>query len=373
LRSHAERGNEAPRQGFTLIELLIVITIIGILAALVVGVASIAAQSGREAKTRNIIGRIHTLVNEHYNTYKNRRIELRETGALGTGIEQQIAAAPSTTLDAAEKRTALQEARLMALREIVLMDMPDRWSDVWLGPLPPTGASLPLNAPVPYYNSARTPLSENYLRRFRSLYESTNSITNAANTLEDIQNNQGAECLYMIVMTACGDGEARTLFHENDIGDADGDGAREFLDAWGRPVNYLRWAPGFNSQIQLDAPELMSLAPAQRPAAIAADHDPLDVFRVDATAYRLVPLIYSSGRDEAIGLRTEDNYVTWPNWTGAFPSMAFNNTAPHIRSPRLTPYVSGGPPTAPLALFGSDNGQEAATDNIHNHLIGRRL
>jgi hypothetical protein len=113
-------------------------------------------------------------------------------------------------------------------------------------------------------------------------------------------------------------------------------------------------------------------------AAIAADHDPLDVFRVDLTAYRLLPLVYSPGRNETSGLNSEEDYVTWPNWipVASLPGMAFSAMAPHITSPRLTPYVADGDSmsrTSPDELFGSDNGQEAATDNVHNHLVGRRL
>ncbi len=56
----------------------------------------------------------------------------------------------------------------------------------------------------------------------------------------------------MIVTLACGDGEAKTLFKESEIGDTDGDGAPEFLDGWKHPISFLRWAPGFDSQIQLN-------------------------------------------------------------------------------------------------------------------------
>ncbi len=60
----------------------------------------------------------------------------------------------------------------------------------------------------------------------------------------------------MVITLATADGEARTLFGENSIGDTDGDGAPEFVDGWGHPINFLRWAPGFESQIQLDANQL---------------------------------------------------------------------------------------------------------------------
>ncbi len=63
----------------------------------------------------------------------------------------------------------------------------------------------------------------------------------------------------MIVTLACGDGEAKTLFKESEIGDTDGDGAPEFLDGWKHPISFLRWAPGFDSQIQLNLKTLTGM------------------------------------------------------------------------------------------------------------------
>ena len=43
----------------------------------------------------------------------------------------------------------------------------------------------------------------------------------------------------------------RDLFNESSIGDVDQDGFPEFLDAWGTPIRFLRWAPGFtDSELQ---------------------------------------------------------------------------------------------------------------------------
>src|SRR3954467_13592230 len=67
------------RAGFTLIELLIVILIISILAALVLGVAAVAAETARQSQSRHVVERLHTLLTEHYGTYKSRRVKLRES------------------------------------------------------------------------------------------------------------------------------------------------------------------------------------------------------------------------------------------------------------------------------------------------------
>src|SRR5437016_758109 len=42
----------------------------------------------------------------------------------------------------------------------------------------------------------------------------------------------------------------RQLFSEGDIGDVDNNGFPEFIDGWGRPINFVRWPAGFNSELQ---------------------------------------------------------------------------------------------------------------------------
>jgi hypothetical protein len=212
--------------------------------------------------------------------------------------------------------------------------------------------------------SARTPLAQIYLRTYDKIAKSINRITGELNTGEEITDNQGAECLYMVITTATGDGEARSQFSENNIGDVDGDGAPEFLDGWGNPISFLRWAPGFDSDIQLNAVELENMASAVRKQAIDGDHDPFDMYRRDSSAYRLTPLIYSAGRDEEYGINNEKPYVTWVKPS----SPAFNSTPPPFFAPQSTPYpyLKAMPNSV---YIGSDNGEGVSVDNIHNHLI----
>ena len=42
--------------------------------------------------------------------------------------------------------------------------------------------------------------------------------------------------------------EAMSQFGENEIADLDGDGWPVFVDGWGNPIMFLRWAPGFSSE-----------------------------------------------------------------------------------------------------------------------------
>jgi hypothetical protein len=214
----------------------------------------------------------------------------------------------------------------------------------------------------------RTPLSAIYLRRYQQVTPTTA--------------NQGAECLYLIITLACGDGEARSQFGEDSIGDTDGDGAYEFLDGWGHPIEFLRSAPGFDSQVQINANSFGSTSPkdnAAWKAAAASDHDPFDLYRVDqlpdgsgTAAFRLVPLIYSPGRDETLGIRSAPRYVAHlglnkreledapqpDEWRIILPWAPIND--PDVKT-------SDNP-----VFLGTVLPEGGAADNIHNHLLGRR-
>ena len=370
------------RPGVTLIELLITIMIISILAAAVLGVAAVAGETAREAKTRTIISRLHSLLMEQYDTYANRRVKLN------SNVLDEINK-PTLAANTAQRGRLKAEARLYALREMMLMEVPDRWSDVLLNSVPttdPTSATafdpIYLDAPpvpdLPGNPANRTELASLYLRTFRRIASATNKISGNTNERDEILANQGAECLYMVIMNACGDGEARTLFPESNIGDTDGDGAPEFIDGWGHPIEFLRWAPGFESDVQVNANELDSppspTTPAEAWAAAgASDHDPFDLYRVQPAAFRLVPLIYSLGRDEEAGLYNDGTLVPWRPATFA-PGLSTTGSPQYV-TPALDPYVKNSGQYLNAAYTGylaTAVDRSLATDNIHNHLIGTR-
>jgi hypothetical protein len=72
-------------------------------------------------------------------------------------------------------------------------------------------------------------------------------------------------------------------FTQAEIGDTNGNGWLEFLDGWGRPIHFLRWAPGFSAYSDIQVADATN------------HHDPFDPLRVDKNAFQLFPLIYSSG------------------------------------------------------------------------------
>jgi type II secretory pathway pseudopilin PulG len=354
----------------TLIELLIVMLIISILAALVLGVAAVAGQTAREAQTQHTVLRLHRLLMEQYDTYKTRRVKVNK--AIIDKIDAQLKAKTITQAQAGQLRA---RARLNALRELMILEMPDRWSDILLNDVPSSPTSTAAEARYPIYidpltlsSAGRTPLSEIYLRRYARI------AANNAPTKEVLMDNEGAECLYLIITLACGDGEARSQFGEDSIGDTDNDGAYEFLDGWGHPIQFLRWAPGFNSLVQLNPIRLSGMTAQEVDLEIAKDYDPFDLYRVDVDpstrrprAFRLVPLIYSAGRDETYGIRTAPLHA-------ALYGLANSASLPtNIPEPQPYALVTDKSVTPNEDIYIGQAAPDAgATDNVHNHLLGRR-
>lgn len=339
------------RRGLTLVELLITMAIMAIIAAAILGTAAAAMENARVRKTQALITKIHTLLMEHYASYETRRVEVHPD------IISQIDAWAAAASSPAEMQTRsvargqmLADARLLAVRELMKKEMPDRQVDI---------------EHLPLVLTQSPPLAQTYYRRLQQL-PSGESLSSA-------------ECLYMVVMNATGDGEARTLFAKQDIGDVDGDGAPEFIDGWGNPIGWIRWPAGVVSDLQPLNPD------GTRPGE--TDHDPFDRFRRDSPtvttpnlnlypsargfsntystnlrsrlqaaaadpskthlmAYRLVPLVFSAGADGESAMRVADD----------------TDTNKPLDPYYMTPdnYQAGAPDRDNL---------EATKDNITNHLI----
>jgi prepilin-type N-terminal cleavage/methylation domain-containing protein len=343
-RAHGLRAAHCPlptpyvRGGFTLIELLITMTIIAIISAAILGTAAAAFENARRSRTQSLITKISGLVLERWDSYANRRLDINPL--LVNEINQKY---QSNQITAAQRGKMLADARLIGLRELMKMEMPDSYRDV---------------AWTPQILASTPPLTFAYRRSYATGNEDSNDI---------------AEHLYKTVMYATGDGEARTLFNSQDIGDTDGDGAPEFIDGWGNPIRWIRWPSGFVSDLQ----------PAQELNRNIDDHDPFDVFKRDSPERLLVsPLGNPDPSHYPVALRAQTDILNLRN-----SQVQPSNT--RLAAVRFVPLVfsNGTDGEAALAFYGNSAGLDPYglnedqnqpgqvdgsspewRDNIHNHL-----
>ncbi len=371
-----DRVSKDGRAGFTLAELLVVIAIIGILTSMTLFALYGVREDAKESRTRAEIAKINEVIMQHWESYRTRPMPIR----IAARTDPYVAAA----------------IRLNALRELMRMELPDRTTDLFLRNAG-TGAWFPpTSVPNPSLFYASTPVGLQappsrwlaYQRRIAANASRGNNWTNL---------HEHAECLYMILAaTHEGDTAALDFFSEKEIGDTDGDGMPEILDAWGKPIYFLRWAPGYVSELQ---------DPRRR------EPDPFDPLRVDPRwennddtdpntklddPFALFPLIYSAGRDKKYGVVRKDydptinpppdfdiNYFDthlapynsaalnpalysyapvfppppWPSvdWPAVWPSRPMND--PYVILPRAGDYVG--------RRFVNGN----ADDDLTNHLL----
>lgn len=282
------------RGGFTLVELMVVMIILSILASLTLAGLAGARTRSKIDKTKSTIRKIHEIVIPHYESFAEKRVAgprfvaTAPTAAVGATlpiytvwidtsltpprawINDKPGAAwvgPSTNT-----RKTIAEGRLKTLRVMQLLDLPDQWDDVGGATSPSVQAS----------NAAS--LMSAAARRYQQFRAGT-SVTDQW---------ESAECLAMIVTRGGFAGDATENFRTDEIGDVDNDGAPEFLDAWGQPIQFIRWPVGYTINTPGGRPPVTRTLQTGDPLA---DHDPLDPMNVATNDYRLIPLIYSGGPD----------------------------------------------------------------------------
>lgn len=294
------------RQAFTLIELLVTMAIIGILLSMMVGAVWVAQETARAEQTRGMIAKLHNVLIERWEEYRTRRVSLHPSASPVPGT------------------------RLLAIRDLMRMEMPDRYDDLYFSSASPYAIIDRKNDP----DTATPPdhkdpgLRTTYLRRInaaRGKYNAANGTTwgNSASTPEDaadqfIQNvlglasneNQSAECLHLIIMASM-PADERVTFKHKEYADTNANFMPEFLDAWGTPIRFLRWAPGVVSDVQIHNPvdyhdpfDPYGISMGQTSASINRQPPPTGAGESvpPEWGYATLPYIYSAGADRQFGI-----------------------------------------------------------------------
>ncbi len=364
------------RGGFTLVELLTTITIIGVLASMTLLVVRGAQRDSLDAKTRVTIGKIHEVLAARWEEYFTQPLPIKLPPAAfernGAGVR-------------ALSSREMSRVRLIAIRDLMRLELPDCPGDVKFFATTPASTVAPLLVPkmigarsYEVGNSGtplalgRVPAPSPFLAIRKALQRATAS--NPSNPWDATNANE--ELLYLIVANSFVNGSsALELFAANELGDTDGDGLREFVDAWGRPIAWIRWPAGAYNLVAGDGINDNYPVATSDPFGMESE-DPFDPLSsdlgIDMAGFEpgpgLFPLVISAGFDGVHGVRFRwdgvpiefsSSDVTWPRSGMSLPA-GYPNPLPYP-----DPYHPRGATLDQKLGFTLDPG--AASDNITNY------
>ena len=277
----------ATRQAFTLVEMLIVCAVIAILAILTLFAVSKAATASKVTKTRATIQKLDVAIRQIFESYEDQF----------DAIKKRVARDYPTLTQEEHRRIAAH-----FIRDLMRMEMPQNWAEVNADP-------ISISSGGQSYRMEKSPLLDYY--------------RNAT----DGNTPDSAALLFLIVQNL--NPEALEAFHGSEVADTNGDGLLRFVDAWGKPIRFLRWTPAFSgSDLQPDVLERLrnpkynpkndnsvwwiNNYPGEPRLYAAMENareihaDPIDE-REDSDVWEnigwfLYPLIYSAGPDGDYGI-----------------------------------------------------------------------
>lgn len=399
----SQKGTTTGRSsGFTLIELLVVMGVIVFMAGMITYALLGAQTDARVARTRSTIQKLNEVILQQWEEYRYRPVDMRK----GSFRFANGMAAPMPPRAQSHLRTVI-------LRDTMRMEMPDRVSDLLFQPsnyvVPPhlfgpsspyVGAHLSQRA-IPHRvglisEALRAALANSNILGHRNLattmvlvdirgfYEASlppqqppallSPPPSAATLVQWNEAVQSSELLYLIIATSnYGGSPALELFRPSDIGDPDNDGLLEFVDAWGRPIQWIRWPAGYPSDLNRYAND-----DAMDPLKTDWRYDPTSGFSDAEKPQTIVPLIYSGGPDEQPGVVAEfdrNNPIIYArmqqmhgmqNYVDPFFTWDFVNNGANGPS-SAPPFPENHPSGFRANQLGSISNESWATDDITNH------
>lgn len=397
---------------FTLVELLIAIAIMGIMIGMVLYTLAGARRDSLTARTRGTIKKLNEIVIARWEEFRYRAIKvnvpegvLLPSRDLGPGNPMM---APLSPREGAR-------LRMIILRDVMRMEFPDRFTDITTSPCyykaaADTGDNLP-----PYSNAwpdsafpldRTVPSIYNTFRRKLGL-TSLGGVIPGATPISTVpvgsrpagfpsETLQSAELLYMIIANSNYNGaNGLEFFRPSEIADTDNDGFPEFVDAWDRPILWMRWPAGYGV-VNSTTMTPQQIANSAAPDAILNDRsvpDPMDPLHTDwrwthpgfANVFKpwmLIPLIVSAGPDGEYDLRTD--YTTPIDYGSQVWTLGGTGSPAHAMPPLPysfpDPYTNYYDTTGPVVLEAQggvgewadgdgDPNTFGAQDNITNYSL----
>jgi hypothetical protein len=338
MKQPTAKAAPAYRPSFTLVELLVVISIIGVMVGMVVFSLAGAQQDALRVRTQSTIGKLNDVILQEWEKFRYRSVRidvpadwLRPVTNAANGIVGQPPLSPRES----------SRLRLIVMRDTMRMEMPDRMNDILYPPTLYCTVGNTANNPavpgddIPFTVTSRAVPGKlnNYRAKFGlpayfSPYTAagTPTVTPFSNPF-----HQSAELLYQIVAAASyQSGSALELFRPSEIGDTDEDGFPEFIDAWERPISWIRWPSGFDSPLN----DVTTVDPMD-PLRTDWRHSKLAAYQPPAFTpkpWLLIPLIVSAGPDGVFDLHNPDT-VVYATQTWGFPT---DSTGNHRTDPSIS-------------------------------------
>ena len=248
-----KRMMDHSRRGFTLIELMITILIIAIISAAMIAALNSARQTASQMRTQQLISRLNAHLTPKFESYRTRPVPVDPIKFLGINLSDVSA----TTANRPAYVQQIAWFRIWAMRDLMRMELPDAYHDITIRSIGPGGGflgALQVSEGEEQRYSPYTPTRAQAMFMdeiwFRTQGKSSNSGMGAAMNLV-AERNQAAECFFMIINSTVSDRDLYNVcFQETDVSDVDGDGMEEFVDGWGKPIQFIRWPAGFVSEVQ---------------------------------------------------------------------------------------------------------------------------